>query len=36
VTGYEGAPMEVTSGQVVATNGRIHDTLVAELSALRV
>jgi myo-inositol-1(or 4)-monophosphatase len=36
VTGYEGAPMEVTSGQIVATNGRIHDTLVAELSALRV
>ncbi|MGA3123374.1 MAG: inositol monophosphatase family protein [Polyangiaceae bacterium] len=34
VTGYDGAPTEVTAGQVVATNGQIHDRLIAELGAI--
>jgi myo-inositol-1(or 4)-monophosphatase len=33
VTDYVGKPAEVMKGHVVATNGRIHDTLVAELGA---
>jgi myo-inositol-1(or 4)-monophosphatase len=34
VTGYDGRPTDVTSGQIVATNGRIHDRLIAELGAV--
>jgi myo-inositol-1(or 4)-monophosphatase len=34
VTNYVGGPAEVTKGHVVATNGRIHDRLVAELGAV--
>ena len=33
VSDYAGRPTEVTKGHVVATNGRIHDVLVAELAA---
>lgn len=32
---YEGAPVDVTRGVVVATNGRVHDELVAELRHFR-
>jgi myo-inositol-1(or 4)-monophosphatase len=32
-TNYEGQPMEVTQGDVVATNGRVHDALLAQLRA---
>jgi myo-inositol-1(or 4)-monophosphatase len=32
VTDYGGRPADVTGGQIVATNGRIHDTLVAALA----
>jgi myo-inositol-1(or 4)-monophosphatase len=31
VTGYDAGPPDVTRGQIIATNGRIHATLVAEL-----
>jgi myo-inositol-1(or 4)-monophosphatase len=31
VTGYDGGPPDVTRGQIIATNGRIHRTLVTEL-----
>jgi myo-inositol-1(or 4)-monophosphatase len=34
VTDYVGRPADVMKGHVVATNGRIHDTLVAELGAV--
>jgi myo-inositol-1(or 4)-monophosphatase len=34
VTGYDGRLTDVTSGQIVATNGRIHDRLIAELGAV--
>jgi myo-inositol-1(or 4)-monophosphatase len=34
VSGYDGQPTDVTSGQIVATNGRIHDRLIAELGAV--
>ena len=34
VTDYAGHGADVTKGHVVATNGRIHDTLVAELGAV--
>jgi myo-inositol-1(or 4)-monophosphatase len=33
VSDYSGHPVDVTQGQVVATNGRIHDELVAGLGA---
>ena len=33
VTDYDGRPADVTKGHVVATNGHIHDVLVAELGA---
>jgi myo-inositol-1(or 4)-monophosphatase len=32
VTDYEGRPVDVTAGHVVATNGKIHDILLAELA----
>jgi len=32
VTDYEGQPVDVTAGNVVATNGKIHDILLAELA----
>jgi myo-inositol-1(or 4)-monophosphatase len=35
VTDYEGAPTHVTDGVIVATNGRVHDALVAELAELK-
>ena len=34
VTDYVGHPADVMKGHVVATNGRIHDVLVAELGAV--
>ena len=34
VTNYAGEPMEVTQGDVVATNGRIHDALLSGLKAI--
>jgi len=34
MTNYVGGPAEVMKGHVVATNGRIHDTLLAELGAV--
>ncbi len=34
VTDYDGQPTDVTKGQIVATNGRVHDALVAKLAAL--
>jgi myo-inositol-1(or 4)-monophosphatase len=34
VTDYVSAPADVMKGHVVATNGRIHDSLVAELAAV--
>jgi myo-inositol-1(or 4)-monophosphatase len=34
VTDYAGAATEVTTGQIIATNGRIHDALIAELGRL--
>jgi myo-inositol-1(or 4)-monophosphatase len=34
ISDYAGRPADVTHGNVVASNGRIHDELVAELSAL--
>ncbi len=34
VSDYRGGVASLTKGQLVATNGRIHDALVAELSAL--
>lgn len=34
VTDYEGAATEVTKGQIVATNVRIHDALITELGLL--
>ncbi len=33
ITDYAGRPADLTNGEVVATNGRIHDELVAELGA---
>lgn len=35
VTGYDGQPCDITRGFVVATNGRIHDALLAELDAVQ-
>jgi myo-inositol-1(or 4)-monophosphatase len=35
VSNYEGEAMEVTQGDVVATNARVHDALLAELRAAR-
>jgi myo-inositol-1(or 4)-monophosphatase len=34
VTDYLGGPADLTKGHVVATNSRIHDTLVAALGAV--
>ncbi len=34
VTDYDGQPCDITRGFVVATNGRIHDALLAELDAV--
>lgn len=34
VTDYQGAETEVTTGQIVATNARIHDSLIAALGSL--
>jgi myo-inositol-1(or 4)-monophosphatase len=34
VTDYDGQPTDVTKGQIVATNGRIHDALIAQLNAV--
>ncbi|HXX68831.1 MAG TPA: inositol monophosphatase family protein [Polyangiaceae bacterium] len=34
VTDYAGAPTEVTKGQIVATNVRIHESLIAALGSL--
>ena len=31
VTDYQGGPVDLPGGMVVATNGRIHDILVTEL-----
>ncbi len=36
LTGYEGEPIDVTKNRVVATNGRIHAELLAEVHAARV
>jgi myo-inositol-1(or 4)-monophosphatase len=35
VTGYDGAATDVRRAEIVATNGRIHDTLLRELRAVR-
>jgi len=35
VTDYEGNPVDATGGNVVATNGKIHSILLAELSKVR-
>jgi myo-inositol-1(or 4)-monophosphatase len=35
VTGYDGRPIDVTKGDVVATNGQIHEELLMELSRVR-
>jgi len=35
LSAYDGRPTEVTSGQIVATNGRIHDELVTALDEVR-
>ncbi|MGH7269197.1 MAG: inositol monophosphatase family protein [Polyangiaceae bacterium] len=35
ISNYEGHPMELGSGKIVATNGRIHDDLLAELAKVR-
>jgi myo-inositol-1(or 4)-monophosphatase len=34
VTHYDGAPVDATRGQIVATNGRVHDLLLAALGAV--
>jgi myo-inositol-1(or 4)-monophosphatase len=34
VTHYDGASVDATKGQIVATNGRVHDVLVAALGAV--
>jgi myo-inositol-1(or 4)-monophosphatase len=34
ITDYEGRPAPVTHGAIVATNGRVHDAIVHELSLL--
>jgi myo-inositol-1(or 4)-monophosphatase len=34
ISDYAGRPVDVTEGNVVATNGRIHDALVEELTAV--
>jgi len=34
LTDYAGLPADLARGNVVATNGRIHDELVAELGAV--
>jgi myo-inositol-1(or 4)-monophosphatase len=31
VSGYDGTPLEVDQGEVIATNGRIHDAVIAAL-----
>lgn len=35
LTGYEGEPLSIPSGRVVATNGKIHEELLAEIAAAR-
>lgn len=35
LTGYEGEPLTIPSGRVVATNGKIHEELLARIAAAR-
>lgn len=31
VTAYDGSPLQIKSGRILATNGRIHNSLITEL-----
>ncbi|MEM7595407.1 MAG: inositol monophosphatase family protein, partial [Cyanobacteria bacterium P01_A01_bin.83] len=33
VTAYDGSPLDIASGRILATNGLIHDTLSQALAA---